>query len=232
MKKTVVFFLPFLTLLLCGCLATQGSLDGVNNQLNVLNSNINDLRKNQADLSAKMDTLSGDLMQNSDSNRDVGRRMSEMSAKIDDSNTMIARLLDKKSAVDNIMVPSTLYSEARTYLMQKNYEEAIKGFELYLEKYPDGEFAENAEYYMGDAYFGLKKWKEAAVSYAAILTKYKNSKFAASARLKYAQSILELEDKSKKKEAITYLKSVVQDYPGYPEARIAKEKLKELTASK
>lgn len=227
MKKAIVFLPIAVVLFMGGCLATQGNLDSVNHQLNVLNSNINDMRKNQAELNSKMDALSGQVTQSSELSKDISKSLARISAKIDDIQVVVARL-DKPKVGTDMMVPSQLYAQAQTYLMQKKYDEAIKGFELYLEKYPEGELAEDAMYYLGDAHFGLKSWQNAAVSYAKMLTAYPESKYTASARLKYAQSLLKLADAAKKEEAINYLKSIIQDYPDYPESRIAKDTLKEL----
>jgi tol-pal system protein YbgF len=220
-------FLPLLALLFCGCVATQSNIDDVHHQLNVFNSKLEEVHKNQKNLNDRLDDMSSDLMQGTEGSKDVDARISEMSAKFDDLKVMIVNVLQKNSG--EIMLPSRLYSESQVYLMQKNYPQAVEGFNLYLEKYPEGEFAENAQYYLGDAYLGLNDWQEAAESYAKLLTVYEGSNFTASARLKYAQSLLKLENKSKKREAEDYLKSVVQDFPGYPEARIAENELDKLT---
>ena len=151
MKKTAVFLLLPITLL-CGCIATQSSIKDVHHQLNVFNEKLEQINENQASLSARMDTLSSDLMQNSENSKDANTRMSEISAKLDDLKSMTTSALEQKDSEAKIMLPTKLYSQSHAYLMQKKYERAVEGFSLYLEKYPDAEFTESAMYYLGNAY--------------------------------------------------------------------------------
>jgi TolA-binding protein len=226
MNKTAVLFLPLAAVFFFGCVATQSNIDDVHHQLNVLNSRVEEVAKDQKALNAKMDALSADLMYSSEGATDAYSGMSKISVKLDDLNVIVANAIKEKEAA--AIVPSKIYGQSYTYLLQKKYEPAVEGFNLYLEKYPKGELAEDAQYYLGDAYAGSKDWQNAALNYAKVLTGYKGSSYTASARLKYAQALLKLEDESKQKEAVTYLKSIIQDFKGSAESRIAQKELDKL----
>ena len=230
-----------------GCLATQEHVDDLRRQLNSLNSGLSVMQKNQADINARMDTLSSDLSAHSENLKDFDRQLSLVSSKLDDISAMFAsRLSDlgktlktreeensklvseanrKADAIASEMLPSKVYGDAYSLLVKKNYERAAQGFALYAEKFPSGELAESAYYYMGDAYWSLDKWKESAVAYATVLDKYPSSRFTPSARLRYAQCLLRM---GTRKEAQEYLRSVTRDFPGSPQARLAQDYLNEL----
>lgn len=129
------------------------------------------------------------------------------------------------------MLPTKLFKDAQSNLMQKNYESAVRGFELYLEKFPKAAMSESAAYYLGDAYAGLGDWEKAAVAYAQLLEKYKKSQYIPAARIKYANALLKLPG-DHKEEAASYLQSVVADYPASSQAKVAADFLKKLGAGK
>jgi len=232
MKKVVIALAP---LALCGCLATQEHIDDLRRQINVLNSSLAVMQKNQADISAKMDVLSKNLAYHAEGLQDFDRQLGKVSSKLDDIETMFGnRFTEIKKTIRSQQdedvqetLPSKIYTEAYALLLKNSCERAAQGFALYLEKFPKGELAESAQYYAGDAYSGLGKWQEAALAYATALEKYPGGQFAAEARLKYAQCLLKLPGDNKA-EAVRYLESVIQDFPDTPQARLAKDKLNEL----
>ncbi|MDD2773616.1 MAG: tetratricopeptide repeat protein [Elusimicrobiales bacterium] len=251
MKRfTVMALLPAALVPLTGCLATEAHVDDLRRQMNALNSSISQMQKNQADINAKMDTLSRDLTSHSENLHDFDRELSKVSAKLDDIQTVFdtrfsdlgknikGQLDESKKREDaavraadetaRALLPSKVYGDAYALLLKKNYERAAQGFSVYLEKFPNGEFVESAYYYMGDAYWSLGGWKDSAVAYATMLQKFPASQFTPAARLRYAQCLLKLG--GDKKEAQTYLQSIVRDYPDSQQARLAQDYLRDAVA--
>lgn len=238
MARTKTALLLCAPLFLGGCVATQQNIGDLQTQLNALNSSLTQMQKNQAELNAKMDKLSGNLVAHSESLRDFDREISKLSSKLDDMeqalDSKIAAVTqnvkaqqDAASAQATALLPSKIYGESYTQLMKRSYERSAQGFALYIEKFPHGELVESAYYYMGEAYSGLNRWQDAAVAYATILEQFKDSQFTAPSRLKYALCILKLPGNNKD-EAAKYLKSIVQDFPGTQQARLAEDYLKEV----
>ena len=123
------------------------------------------------------------------------------------------------------LLPSEMYNQALADFNKQSYDLAVEGFKLYINTYPEGENIDQAYVYLGDAYTAQEQAKPAAIAYATILQKFPKSKLTATARLKYARSIIPL---GKTEEAKRYLNSVVQDFGRSPEARLAKEELAKL----
>jgi tol-pal system protein YbgF len=233
MNKTNRFlFIPLGFLLLSGCVATRENVNDLSSQMNVLNATLKSVQKNQAELNAKINTLTTNLGAYSENLKDFNDQFTRLESKLDDlENTLSKSGSGDKNmdATNSSLTPTGLYNDSYSYLMQKKYSRAVEGFNLYLEKFPDGSLSENSYYYLGDAYAGLGETKKAAISYAKLLEKYRNSEFTPSARLKYADSILKLPE-DRNSEAVRYLKSISRDFPNSPEARLAKEKLESIAA--
>jgi len=272
MRKPIAFAaLCACMALMSGCLATEQHIDNMQDQLNELSASLSAMNKKQAELNAKLDTVSNSLSAHAETLRDFDDQMSKLSAKMDDvqsgiteatgdmnrlssqvqaaqqqsaatqaaliaaqnqqaaapQNVPAAAVPEKKTGEPVALTPSKLYAEAYSQMMRKNFDRAVDGFQVYIDKYPKGELAESAYYHLGDSYAGLGKWQDAAVAYAQLLDKYKNSQYTAPCRIKYAQSILKLNEKKHFDEARRYLKSVMQDFPNTESAKMAAKYLKE-----
>ncbi|MBI2362464.1 MAG: tetratricopeptide repeat protein, partial [Elusimicrobia bacterium] len=115
-------------------------------------------------------------------------------------------------------------------LEKKQYDPAAQGFELYLEKFPKGETADLAGYYLGQARFAQERWEDAARAFAVVLDRFPKSEVTPGSRLRYAQCLLKM--KTHTDEAKRYLESIPADFPKSPEAVKAKELLKTLGGKK
>ena len=121
------------------------------------------------------------------------------------------------------MSPSELFEEAKKQFDNKNYTEAVEGFNLYIKSAPQGVNIEEAYLYLAKSNLELKDYQQAALNAATLLDKYPDSKLTAQTRLVYAKSIVPLD---KKDEAVMYLKSIVQDFKNTDFAKEAKDLLK------
>ncbi len=219
MKRFKLFLLILSPFFAFGCIATQDDMGILKTQIAALNKTLQQLQANQASLDVSMGELSTQLTQSSDNLKNFDYKLDELSVKIDN----IASVVGSKEAAP--MLPSELYDGAKKQFESSRYEEAAKGFALYLKAAPDGQNAPDAYLMQAQSYFELKKYEEAALSSAVLLDKFPKSKLTAAARLVYAQSILPLD---KKDEAKTYLKSIEQDFKDSKEASEAQKLLKEI----
>ena len=122
---------------------------------------------------------------------------------------------------------SSVYGEAFAAMKAGRYEEAGKGFQLYLTKYPDGPRADNATYWLGESFYVRKDYDTALKSFGKVLDKYPDSRKAADAMLKVAYCQYELKAF---RNARTTLEGVVNTYPGTESARLAEQRLTKLDA--
>ena len=226
LKLAAVFaaFMP-----LWGCVATQQDMLQMQSQMDDLNTNINNMQKNQADLAVKIDALSLTLNAFSETIKDITVQMTRLSGRLDEQDVMMSKRVNAIGAsikkqqedVESALLPAKLYNDAYNAFLNNNFDGAGTGFKAYLSKFPAGDQAENAYYYLGESLYLKEKWQDAALSYAMILDKFPKSSRIPAARLKYALSILKFPE-DKKAEALKYLESITRDYPKSQEASTAK----------
>ena len=78
---------------------------------------------------------------------------------------------------------ASVYGEAFAAMKAGRYEEAARGFETYLAKYPRGPRADNATYWLGEAQFMQQQYEAALKSFQAVAS-FPESRRLAEAMLK------------------------------------------------
>ena len=224
---------------LCGCVATQQDMLQMQSQMDDLNTNLNNMQKNQADLALKIDSLSTNLNIFSENLKDIASQMSRLSVRLDELDSMMnkrvnaigATIKKQQEDVESALLPAKLYNDAYNAFLNNNFDGSATGFKAYLSKFPSGDMTESAYFYLGESLYLKEKWQDAALSYALVLDKFPRSQRIPAARLKYALSILNFPD-DKKAEALNYLGSIARDYPASQEAATAKTYIDKLRPSK
>jgi tol-pal system protein YbgF len=122
---------------------------------------------------------------------------------------------------------ASVYGDSFAALKAARYAEAARGFQLYLTKYPDGPRADNATYWLGEAYYVQKDYDAALRSFQDVITRFPDSRKAPDALLKQAYCQYELKAYQ---DARTALESVVKTYPGTDASRLAEQRLTKLEA--
>ena len=117
------------------------------------------------------------------------------------------------------------YDLAFDALKRGQYVEASKKFSEFLSKYPDGEFADNATYWLGESYYVTQKYAVALKTFQGVLAKFPQSKKAPDSLLKVGYCHYQLGDNAK---AAATLKSVMERYPDLPVAKLAEGRLRAL----
>ena len=120
------------------------------------------------------------------------------------------------------------YQGAFKLLREARYTQAEKAFSEFLRDYPDSQYSDNAQFWLGETNFVMQQYQGALAAYEKLLQDYPDSKKVAQALLKIGYSHYELGDLAK---ARTYLKSVIEKYPGTTAGRFADDRLKEIDAA-
>lgn len=121
--------------------------------------------------------------------------------------------------------------EERAYLgtfdLLKNgkYDESIKGFRSMLDQWPQGRYADNGWYWMGEAQLVKRDYSGAATSFQALADKFPSSPKMADGLYKLGLAQIELKRNA---EAKTALQRVLREYPGTNAANLAKQKLDQI----
>ena len=132
------------------------------------------------------------------------------------------------SADDIVAADETaVYGDAFAALKAGRYDEAVRGFQLYLTKYPKGARADNAAYWIGEAQYVQKDYDAALKSFESVLDRYPDSTKAPDAMLRIGYCQYELKAY---KNARTTLRKVVASYPDTEAARLATQRLTDMDA--
>ncbi len=117
------------------------------------------------------------------------------------------------------------YLGARKYLERRNFREAIARLNEFLKNHPQSEFADNAQYWIGESYYALKEFDRAILEFDAVRRKYPSGEKVPAALLKQGFAFAELGDKV---DARLILQELIARYPPSKEAVKAKQKVKAL----
>lgn len=114
------------------------------------------------------------------------------------------------------------YSEAFTLLKQGQQDKAIGQFRGFLQQYPGSQYADNAQYWLGEAFYAKRDFKPAIAEYKILLDRYPDSGKASHALLKIGYCYDEL---GQKDFAQGELEDLIARYPGTSAANLAEERL-------
>ena len=115
------------------------------------------------------------------------------------------------------------YDEAFDALKNARYAEASRQFASFVQAYPNGEYADNAQYWLGESYYVTRNYRVALETFQRLLTRYPESSKVPDARLKIGLSYYSLKNWDAAEQE---LKSVVDDYPDSTVARLAQNRLR------
>lgn len=117
------------------------------------------------------------------------------------------------------------YQQAFDLLKRGNYTESIGAFRGFLEKYPAGDYADNALYWLGEASYVNRDFTTALGDFNQLLQRYPTSPKVPGALLKIGYIQYEQHNWSK---ARKILKRLEREYSGSTEARLAGQRLERM----
>ncbi|MEI7672895.1 MAG: tol-pal system protein YbgF [Deltaproteobacteria bacterium] len=131
----------------------------------------------------------------------------------------------KDTAVAGKMDKESSYAAAYGLFKEGKYEKSRESFENFLKQFPDTEFSDNAQFWVGECYYFEKKYEKAIVEYDKVIKNFPEGNKVPYALLKQGLSFLKLGDKVSAK---LLLQRVAKDFPNTSQARIARAKLLEV----
>jgi TolA-binding protein len=134
--------------------------------------------------------------------------------------------------------PRDLYQAAYLDFSRGNYALAIGGFREFVRRHPDDDAADNAQYWIGEAYLSLahryqdagelqrtdQALKEAARSFHEVAERSPGADKVPAALYREALVLLELQQPAPARDRLEYL---IERFPRTPEARFARERVAE-----
>lgn len=137
--------------------------------------------------------------------------------------------------------PQDIYQAAYIDFSKGSYSLAIAGFREFLRRYPEHELANNAQYWIGEAYFSLARsytnasqadkaseaLEQAVQEFKKVLANYPRGDKTPTALYKEALALIELRQPAQAQARLQYL---VENFPQAVETPLARERLSALKA--
>ena len=108
------------------------------------------------------------------------------------------------------------YRAASELLRIGRYEDAIAGFQAQLQQYPGGSLADNAQYWIGEAYYVTRQFDRALAEFQRVAAEYPQSPKAADALLKVGYIQYERRQFAAARQTLTGPQDHLAQQPGGP----------------
>ena len=118
--------------------------------------------------------------------------------------------------------PATLYRTAYQALRDGHVEAAESQFGEFLRRFPKHDYADNAQYWIGECYYGKHDFERASAEFRVVVSRYPTGNKAPDALLKLGYSLLAM---GREKEGRQLLAHIPLAYPRTDAARLAEERL-------
>jgi tol-pal system protein YbgF len=203
-------------------LANQGEslrndLRAMHNDVDQLTNNLESARKQQRDLYADLDRR----MKNLESRGVAGAGSAAGSGDAGAG----GGAADSAPASDD----KTAYQTAFALLKDGQYDHAIAAFQKFLISFPDSSLADNAQYWLGEAYYVNKSFPDAQASFQRVVDKYPQSRKRPDALLKIGFCQYELKQWDLAKGTLS---QVATQFPDAPAGHLAQQRLDKMATEK
>jgi len=118
-----------------------------------------------------------------------------------------------------------LYDAAYQDLQRDNYQLALISLRGFLTRYPQTSLADNAQYWIGEAYYAQGQYENAIEEFRRVIDEYPGQDKEPAAYYKIALSFRALRDPAS---ARRYLRVLVERFPDTREAQLARELIPDL----
>ena len=118
-----------------------------------------------------------------------------------------------------------MYDRAFQALKELRYADAAEEFQGFLQQYPDSDYADNAQYWLGESYYVTRNYEIALEAFQALLDNYPQSLKVPDSLLKVGYTHYELKQWDLARSALT---QVQEQYPNTTVARLAENRLRSM----
>jgi tol-pal system protein YbgF len=186
---------------------------------------IKDLEARVAKLSDDLKTQTSELKARDDEMRKMREAMQGVAA--DTASVRAANEARERAAAQTASAKRD-YEDAIRLVERKDYRAAIPRLKEFLNKYPDNAAVEDAQYWLGESFYGVKEYDQAILEFDGVRRRFPKGEKVPAALLKQGLAFAELNDKL---DARLILQELVERFPDSEEAARAKQRLKTLDAS-
>jgi len=130
-----------------------------------------------------------------------------------------------QSAAASPEAEKAAYDKAFQALKELRYADAAEEFQSFLNSYPDSEYADNAQYWLGESYYVTRNYDIALTAFQALLDRFPDSPKAPDALLKIGYTHYELEQWDAARAALSQVQEL---YPDSTLSRLAENRLRSM----
>ena len=116
-----------------------------------------------------------------------------------------------------------VYDQAFQALKELRYADAAEKFQSFLYSYPNSEYSDNAQYWLGESYYVTRNYDIALTAFQELMDRYPESPKVPDALLKMGYTHYELKQWDSARAALT---QVQESYPDTTLARLAESRLR------
>ena len=209
---------------------TVGRMDMIEHQLKTLEDKINMINK---DIDVRLNMIEGKPIESGGmSNQQVIKKFDAPVAE-GAPTSVVGGAISKGEKLPDVKTKSAeeIYQEGLDAINAGKNEDATDKFTSFLTKFPEHKLASNAQYWLGESYYGRKDYAKAAVAFAKGYEKYKDGNKGADNILKLGLAMQML---GKKEEACTAFVNLEKEFPKASQnlKDMAKSKAEELACGK
>ncbi len=193
--------------------ALRSDVRALHNDIDVLNHNLDSAKKQQHDLYADLD-----------------QRLKSLEARNAAGGAAapgIAGAGGAESTADG--ADKGTYQAAFELLKSGQYDRAITAFQGFLNAYPNSQLADNAQYWLGEAYYVNRSFPEALAAFQRVVENFPGSRKLPDALLKIGYCDYELKEYSAARAALLH---VTTKFPDSSAAPLAQQRLEKMAAEK
>jgi tol-pal system protein YbgF len=134
-------------------------------------------------------------------------------------------IVESQAVADSPEAEKAAYDQAFQALKELRYADAAEDFQSFLDRYPESEYADNAQYWLGESYYVTRNYDIALTAFQDLLDKYPDSPKSPDALLKIGYTHYELEQWDSARAALT---QVQENYPDSTLSRLAENRLRSM----
>ena len=121
--------------------------------------------------------------------------------------------------------PRAEYQRYYEALRAGNHSYAVTGFRNFVERFPGHDFADNAQYWLGEAYYVTRDYSTALGEFTRVVAEFPDSQKVPDALLKIGYVHYELKQWDQARETLSQVAARV---PGTTVARLAEQRLQRM----
>lgn len=140
-------------------------------------------------------------------------------------NTIEQPVAQSQAVAPDPAAEKAAYDQAFQALKELRYADAAESFQSFLDKYPNSEYADNAQYWLGESYYVTRNYDIALKAFQDLMDNYPDSSKVPDALLKVGYTHYELQQWDSARAALT---QVQEKYPDTTLSRLAESRLRSM----